>query len=313
MKKYVLVLIPLVLGLVLALWWQSGLVPNHILYLRADFGTLFILAGLVATGIVALAVGIWTWNQRHADAVFAQVRLEQAHVHWRFIRRLDHEIKNPVTAIRAALANLEVQDNETSLASVRTQVNRLARLSADLRKLTDLETRPIEQESVNLGSLLNELVTSARERPEATQCELHLVLPQAPWPLPPITGDRDLISLAIHNLLDNALKFCSAGDTIEVRAFEDGPSVVIEVADTGPGVSDEDLQHLGEELYRGSAAASIPGSGLGLALVRAIVMRHKGLMRIRSRIGQGTVVTLRFPSTHVVKFTTERTEDTGKQ
>jgi signal transduction histidine kinase len=72
--------------------------------------------------------------------------------------------------------------------------------------------------------------------------------------------------------------------------------VTVEVADTGPGVDEDDLPHLGEELYRGSSTRSAEGSGLGLALVQAIVRRHGGTVTIRSRLGQGTLVALRFPA-----------------
>jgi two-component system OmpR family sensor kinase len=109
-------------------------------------------------------------------------------------------------------------------------------------------------------------------------------------------GDRDLLLLALHNVVDNACKFSRSNDKIEVRAFEDGAFVAVEVADTGPGIREDELSHLGEELYRGSAAQSIEGSGLGLALVKMIVKRHGGTMGIRSREGQGTLVTLRLPA-----------------
>lgn len=148
---------------------------------------------------------------------------------------------------------------------------------------------------MKLSELLTQLLELVQERPEAAVRHLRLSLPQAPWPLPPVAGDRDLLFLALHNLLDNALKFSRPEDTIEIRAFEDGTSVVVEVADTGPGIDEEELSHLGEELYRGSTARSVEGSDLGLALVQAIVARHQGTMAIRSRLGQGTVVTLRFP------------------
>jgi signal transduction histidine kinase len=105
-----------------------------------------------------------------------------------------------------------------------------------------------------------------------------------------------LIFLALHNVMDNACKFCNCNDTIEIRAYEDGRSVAIEVADTGPGVKEDELPHLGEELYRGSTATGVEGSGLGLALVQAIIKRHGGTMTIRSRLGQGTLVTLRLPA-----------------
>ena len=116
-----------------------------------------------------------------------------------------------------------------------------------------------------------------------------------PWPVAPVSGDHDLLVLAFRNLLDNALKFTRVSDQIEVRATEDGRMAVVEVADTGPGIPSEDLPHIFEELYRGHNAQDIPGSGLGLALVQRIVELHGGEISVRSREGQGTVVTVRLP------------------
>lgn len=295
MKKYALSMLPLALGLTLAVLWQAGPLHNPIIYLRADLGTTFLLLGFLGTiGWTSVLVLSATVQHRCQQAL-TRFREEQADAHRRFIRRLDHEFKNPLTAIRAGLANLAEEGNGTTLCSVRMQVDRLARLSADLRKLADLETQPLEREPVDLGKLLAELLDLVQERPDAAARHLRLILPRAPWPLPPVAGDRDLLFLAVHNLVDNALKFSRPGDTVEIRAFEDGTAVVIEVADNGPGISPDELPHLGEELYRGVAARTVEGSGLGLALVQAITARHQGSMTIRSRIGQGTVATLRFP------------------
>ena len=135
----------------------------------------------------------------------------------------------------------------------------------------------------------------AQEQAGADERHLNLSIPQAPWPLPNVQGDPDLLVLAIHNLLENALKYSRPGDTLELRAFEDGTDIVIEVADTGPGIPVEEQPHVWEELYRGEAGRGVPGSGLGLALVRAIAERHHGGVSLRSRLGQGTVFTLRLP------------------
>lgn len=296
MKKFGLAIVPAVLGLSAALIWQAGWLSNEILYWRADVGTTLFGLGVVLSLALMGGIVIQQWSQRGVQNAIASAQAQEIDAHRRFIRRLDHEIKNPLTAIRAALANLDGRDDNPRLTSVRAQVDRLAKLGTDLRKLTDLETQPLEKDNVDPGQLLTELVLLVRERPDATCCEVHLTLPQAPWPLPFIVGDRDLLFLAFHNLVDNALKFSGRGAKIEVRAFEDGPSVVIQVADTGPGICEDELPHLGEELYRGSAGRSVEGSGLGLALVQSIVTRHQGTMEIRSRVGQGTVVTLRFPA-----------------
>ena len=115
----------------------------------------------------------------------------------------------------------------------------------------------------------------------------------------------------MHNLLDNALKFSRPGDTLELHAFEDGAEIVIEVADTGPGIPEDEQPHVWEELYRGQSGRGIPGSGLGLALVRAIAERHNGRVSLRSRLGQGTVFTLRLPA-GLKQSVTDQTQPVSK-
>jgi len=293
--RYLLALAPLLIGIALAVLWQAGIIDNPILYLRADAGTAFLLLG-AAGSLVSLGVAFLEQRRRSDVAEAAQAAAEaETESRRRFMRRLDHEVKNPLTAMRAALANINGSFDPTTMRSMRNQVDRLARLSADLRKLTDLEIQPLEMDEVDLPALLSELVEAAQDRPEAADRRIILGLPQAPWPLAPLPGDRDLLFLAFHNLIDNALKFSGEGATIEIRAYEDGADVAVEVADTGPGVPPEELPHLGEELYRGSSAVGVEGSGLGLALVRAIVNRHGGTLSIRSRPGRGTVVNVRLP------------------
>jgi two-component system OmpR family sensor kinase len=177
----------------------------------------------------------------------------------------------------------------------------LSRLVADLRKLAELETRPIDRASVDLAAVLEESVAIVQEEPEAAERSIILSLPQAPWPLPQVQGDEDLLLLALVNLLNNAIKFSAAGDRVEVRAFEDSEMVIVEVADTGPGIPEAEVPFVWQELYRGRGARGVPGSGLGLALVRAITERHGGQVTIRSREDQGTVVTMKLPTGEVTK------------
>ena len=278
-----------------SLLW-SGALADQLITLRIDLGNvLFIFAALVAAPWVALSL---LWNRSKQEAA-QHVRQEAADEKRRFLRRLDHELKNPLTAIRAGLANLsETRLDESQrqvLNSVEAQTVRLSRLSSDLRKLAELETRPLERSTVDVNEMLHEAFNLAQDQPAAAGRELKLTVPQAPWPLPAIQGDRDLLFLAVHNLLDNAVKFTHPGSTIEMRGYEDGSSLVIEVADTGQGIPEDELAHVGEDLYRARNARGIPGNGLGLALVHSIINLHGGRVTLRSREGQGTVVTLRLP------------------
>jgi two-component system OmpR family sensor kinase len=246
-----------------------------------------------------LGVAYREWGERRCTGRLADARREAVEERRRFLQRLDHELKNPLTAIRVGVANLAGDPpraaRQEALTTVEAEVLRLSRLTSDLRKLADLETRPLEQAPVDAAELLEEVVAVAQDQPAAAGRQLTLVLPRAPWPVPTILIDRDLLFLALYNLLDNALKFTHPGDTVEVRAFDDGNTVVIEVADTGPGIPEDEIPRVWEELYRGREARGVPGSGLGLALVRAVIERHGGQVTMRSRVGQGTVVRVTLP------------------
>jgi two-component system OmpR family sensor kinase len=297
--KWLAALLPAAAGIVVAGMVAAGTLINHRIYLAGGIGTLSWVIGLILSSILIIGIAVRERTLGRHRQEISRVQSDAAEDRRRFLRRLDHELKNPLTAIRAGLVNLagnsSEENRQAAISTIETQALRLSRLAADLRKLAELETRPLERTPVEMGALLREVLDVIRERPEARQRRLNLSVPQAPWPLPSVNGDYDLLFLAVHNLLDNALKFTQPGDTVEVRGFEDATAVVIEVADTGPGVPDDEISQIWDELYRGQGARGIPGSGLGLALVRAIAERHGGQVSLRSRAGQGTVFTLRLP------------------
>ncbi len=292
-----LISIPAVAGATLAVAFWRGWLPNAIFYLRADLGTAFGLLGLLFVVGLGIEWGRWYRRESNRRAIASKVKAEATSERHEFLGRLDHELKNPLMAMRAGLANLAGTTLESPqqeiINSIETQTLRLSRLLTDLRKLAELEIRPIDCAPVDISELLQEVATVAEERPDADSRHIALTLPQAPWPLPMVSGDRDLLFLLFHNLVDNAMKFTQPGHTIELRAFEDGSKVVVEVADTGPGIPDVEVPLVWEELYRGENARGVPGSGIGLALVRAIVERHNGEVFLRSRVGKGTVFTIR--------------------
>lgn len=247
-----------------------------------------------AAALLALVVPALRGRGEQRVAAAALVAREQAAVERRrFLARLDHELKNPVQAIRAGLA---AAPPDPALQIVDGQAVRLARLVADLRKLADLEQRPLDVASVDVAALLRDAVEDAGALPGAAERRMRLVLPEAPRPLPAVLGDPDLLAVAVDNLLANAVKFSPVGAVVEVRAREEPAAVVVEVADTGPGVPAEEVDLVWEELGRGHAAAGLPGSGLGLPLVRIVAARHGGAATLRSGPGGGTVVSVVLPT-----------------
>lgn len=217
--------------------------------------------------------------------------------HIAFLARLDHEMKNPLTAIRAALAAHGIEGSP-HLQVADTQATRLGSLVGDLRKLSDLQSRPLESEPVDLGQTVGDAVQAVQTYLDQLGSKRHFAVhfPTVPWRIPPVLGDADLLYLAVFNLLANAAKFTNDGDSVEVRAGEAEGWVWLEVADTGVGIPDADLPQVWDELARAANARGIAGSGLGLPLVKVVAERHGGRVALRSREGEGTAVRIDLPA-----------------
>lgn len=256
----------------------------------AIFAVLFFLAVFIQ-----LLLFVSEWSSRRAARV---VTNEKDESHRQFLRRLDHELKNPLTGLQAALTNLREAENEgdrnQAVENASQAATRLGRILRDLRKLSDLEEQMLERMPIDVGQLAEEMVNAACALPAYRGRSVQLMVSKVPA-LPPVTGDRDLLGLAFYNLIDNALKFTAPEDAIEVRVREDGRSLFVEVADSGAGVAAQERERIFEDLYRGENAAETPGSGLGLALARRIVHLHGGEISLRSGPdqGRGTIFTIR--------------------
>src|SRR5579863_4581503 len=188
------VLAPVVVGAGLGAVLQAA-EPGTRLYLAASPGLVAAMAGLLATGVAAVV----TVARRRAGAAAAavteaavrQAADEATRDRFRFFMQLDHELKNPLTAIRAGLANIAQAEEmaaptagtASALVSVSVQADRITRLVGDLRKLADLETREIESAPVDVTGLLDEVAEALGEIPAARERVIRVTVPRAPWPL----------------------------------------------------------------------------------------------------------------------------------
>jgi two-component system OmpR family sensor kinase len=304
-----LALIPALIGIGAWLaYFQLGWLDDYIVFLRLSLGYIILGTGLTLSLILVAGVFLVFWQERKSIKSLHQSQLDSAISHRKFLLRLDHELKNPITTLQVEIANLDSahaaiseeidEEHHQSTHRVKEQVARLNDLVIQLRKLAELETRPLEDEPVDLDELLNDLVTEFQLTPAGMARTITLNLPQIPWRLPKVCGDADLLYLALHNVMGNAVKYTRPGDTIQARAFEDTQQVIVEIVDTGPGMLEDEQAHVWEELFRGKSARGTPGSGLGLTLVKAIIERHGGQVTFRSRLNQGTIVTFRLPPQH---------------
>ncbi|MFN8595647.1 MAG: HAMP domain-containing sensor histidine kinase [Anaerolineae bacterium] len=237
--------------------------------------------------------------QEQADTVREQLE---------FRRALNHELRNPITAIGVGVENLITEVNPATIGRLKSDVERVARLLDTVSALTRLEVNPIEFVPVHLDILIEQIVETIRATLSDRDCRLSVELPADPFPLPAVWGDEDLLFILFHNLLNNAVKFTLDGGMVAVRAFEADEYVVIKISDTGLGMSADDVRQAGLPFRRGQVAQDhkIPGSGLGLFQAWKIVARHRGKISLQSEVGKGSVITVQLP---VSKVTAEVTHE----
>ena len=250
--------------------------------------------------IVILFLGqafiIWVWlNNKHQNEVTTIENTHQQDMQ-RFVRRFDHELKNPITAIRFALANLTSStgnpEQHLSIQSIDEQITRISDLLTNLRKLTELNRVTLEYIEVDLHTLLNEIIDLVCEKyPDhnpsfSRDYTANQVL----------YGDRYLLLLMIYNLIDNAIKFSPPQSKVRLQTVDNpNGTLSLTIQDEGMGIQAIEIEHIWEELYRSHAVQHIPGSGLGLALVKSIAEGHNGSVTISSDGTQGTIVELVLP------------------
>lgn len=279
--------------------------PRGSVTLSSPITVVILVVGLVLTALLAVVIivipSLGRAQRRALERAEHRAGEVERAAHRRFLARLDHELKNPVTAIRTALA-VEADAPAENVRIANGQAERLATLVGRLRGLSALETRTIERAPVDLTAVVEEEVAAIRDEAAARGAtrQISTTFPTAPWPLPLVSGDADLLAVVVRNVVLNAVKYSGDGARIEIRGSEDDGFVALDIADTGWGIRAEDLPFVWDELWRATDARGVEGTGLGLALVRVVVQRHGGDVTLRSQPGQGTNVRLRLPIAPVV-------------
>ncbi|NIS79584.1 MAG: HAMP domain-containing protein [Anaerolineales bacterium] len=197
----------------------------------------------------------------------------------RFVSDAAHEINTPLTALRT---NLELArgdtgkvDSDRYIEEALEQVDRLEGMTKSLLDLSRLESGETEERvvAVNLSELLRKESETYASWAEQKGVSFTLDLPEEGVE---VMGRPSQLSRVVGNLLDNAVKFTSQGESVKVGVKVEGGDVELSVEDTGIGISEEEIPHLFQRFYRAGNASTFPGSGLGLAIVKSIVEAHGG-------------------------------------
>lgn len=219
-----------------------------------------------------------------------------------FVALVTHELRTPLTSIRGYLdlvldeeAGAISAEQRQCLNVVHRNSERLRRLTSDLMFVGKLDANglELEQEELDLATLAGDAVESAMATAEANGIALELVADRRPV----INGDSSRLSQLFDNLISNAVKFTPRGGRIAVRVDTREDSAVVEVADSGVGISAADQERLFERYFRASSATArgIAGTGLGLAISKAIAEAHSGRIAVESREGDGTTFRVEMP------------------
>jgi PAS domain S-box-containing protein len=220
-----------------------------------------------------------------------------------FFGLISHELRTPLTAVigyadmlaKTEAGNLSERGREM-VEVISRNAERQMRLVRDLLLLAKVEAGSfaLQPKTLDLAELAQQAVEAAQPAAEAAGLELQL---RADGELPPLTGDPDRIGQAIDNLLTNAIKFTPEGGLVTLRTGTEGERALIEVEDSGTGIPLEEQGRLFDRSYRASGATenNVPGSGLGLTIVKVIAEAHGGGAAVESKPGRGSTFRLEFP------------------
>jgi PAS domain S-box-containing protein len=231
-----------------------------------------------------------------------QMQAESQRLRDDVIATVSHELRTPLTSIigyAELLADLDEVDLSRRarklLGVIERNASRELQLVDDLLTMAFLDDHRLRmlRESLDLEAVcrtvVDDLRLGARRRA--------ITLTFAGGDAPPVVGDLHRVVQVLENIVTNALKFTRAGGRVDISIADHGAMGVVEVRDTGVGVSVEEKERLFERLYRSprAIAEQVPGAGLGLSIARAIVEAHGGWIDLQSELGVGTVVRVALP------------------
>jgi signal transduction histidine kinase len=207
-----------------------------------------------------------------------------------------HELRTPLTILQGNTEALLDGIDElapAAIASLHDEVLRLSRLVADLETLAAAEAAGLRLHTVPVD--LTDIVRSTVDLlgPLAQEADITIDVSADPAPT---NGDPDRLQQIVVNLITNSLKFTPSGGRVTIATTTEAGRAILRIADTGPGLRDDELPHLFERFWRGHAATNAPGSGVGLAVVAELVAAHHGTLDAANRAEGGAEFTITLPS-----------------
>ena len=250
------------------------------------------LGNLVAIGLER--------SRAQASASRAEAARQSDELKSTLLDALAHEFKTPLTSIKAASTalltsdGLEQEQRRELLSVVDEETDRLSILVTEAIQMARIEAGRVHLRREH--HYLPELIQSVLEKLKGRAEERTITVRIAPE-TPPIWADRELIEIALRQLIDNALKYSPPDSPVQVEAEADSGRVIVSVGDCGPGIPEAEQTRIFEKFYRADAARyRVPGAGLGLVIAREIIHANGGEVWVESKPGEGSIFRFSVPA-----------------
>ena len=248
---------------------------------------------------------------RMADTIQTQMRaLKQSDTHRReLVSSISHDLRTPLASLRGYLETLllkesalDPEEKREYLITAIKHCERLGKLISELFELSKLDSPDVklEIEPFSLSELIQDIVQkfvmSAEGKNVSMRTSIH-------GQIPFVQGDIGLVERALDNLIENALRFSSEGDTVTISLMPAEERVIVKVADTGSGISEEDLPFIFDRFFQAKRenGEKLGGAGIGLAIAKRIVLLHESDMEVESALNRGTTFTFSLPAKAVAQ------------
>jgi signal transduction histidine kinase len=225
-----------------------------------------------------------------------------------FVSMVAHEVKSPLAAtegwlnlILSGMLSRDPQEERRMIQRSLLRVRTLRAMVNELLNLTAIQTGnfTLKRTPLDIDFIVKEVASSYAERAAEKKITVSVLDDQEGQAQPLcVLGDREALSIVISNLIENAIKYGRDGGRVEVASGRSGIYAEVRVKDDGIGMSSTDKEKVFEEFYRArnELTASIPGTGLGLSLVKRLTELHQGTVAVESTLGAGSVFTVRLPA-----------------
>ena len=222
-----------------------------------------------------------------------------------FVANVSHELKTPITSMKVLADSLLVQEDapvelyREFMADLSEEIEREDKIINDLLSLVKMDktASTLDVKQTNINDLVEKILK--RLQPIAAAANVEVVFES----FRPVNAEVDevKISLAITNLVENAVKYNHEEGWVHVTLDADHKFFYVKVSDNGIGISQEDQEHVFERFYRVDKARSreTGGTGLGLAITKSIILMHQGAIKLQSKEGEGTTFTVRIPLNYI--------------